>query len=82
MKKSILIVDDEPDVLEAVSTLVRHEGYDVMLANSGERAIEILARRSFDLIMTDLSMPGITGWQLLEAAKKQYESPRVFRRLF
>jgi putative two-component system response regulator len=77
MKKSILIVDDEPDVLEAVSTLVRHEGYDVMLANSGERAIEILARRSFDLIMTDLSMPGITGWQLLEAAKKQYPDIKV-----
>ena len=77
MKKTILIVDDEPEVLKAVSQLVRAEGYDVMLAESGDRALGILTRRSFDLILTDLMMPGINGWQLLEAAKREYPDTKV-----
>jgi two-component system cell cycle response regulator len=77
MNKTILIVDDEPAVLDAVSRLVRHEGYDVMLAESGEAALAILAKRAFDLVMTDLMMPGITGWEVLEATKKQYPQTKV-----
>ncbi|MBS14084.1 MAG: hypothetical protein CME19_21120 [Gemmatimonadetes bacterium] len=76
-RKTILIVDDEPEVLDAVSTLVRHEGYDVMLAETGEQALSILARRTFDLIKTDLMIPEISGWQLLEAAKQQYPDIKV-----
>ena len=76
-KKTILIIDDEPEVLQAVATLVRHEGYDVMLAESGEKTLGILTRRSFDLILTDLMMPGNTGWQVLEAAKQQYPDIKV-----
>ena len=77
MNKTILIVDDEAAVLEAVSALVRHEGYDVMLAESGERALEILTKRSFDLVMTDLLMHEVTGWQVLEATKQQYPDTKV-----
>ena len=77
MNKTILIVDDEPVVLETVATLVRHEGYDVMLAESGKRALEILAERSFDLVMTDLLMHEITGWQVLAATKQQYPDTKV-----
>jgi len=77
MNKSILIVDDEPAVLDAVSKLVRHEGYDVMLADSGEKAVAILAKRSFDLVMTDLMMPGMTGWEVLDTVKQNYPRTKV-----
>ena len=77
MNKRILIVDDEPEVLEAVGSLVRHEGYDVMLAQSGERALEILSRRTFDLVRTDLLMSGMSGREVLDAVKKQYPDIKV-----
>lgn len=69
MDKRILIVDDEPDILEVVSAIIKHQGHEVVTAGSGEAALDILAKRSFDLVMTDLMMPGITGWQLLEKIK-------------
>ena len=77
MKKTILIVDDEPEVLKTIASLVQNEGHDVVRAESGERALEILAKRNFDLVLTDLVMPGISGWQLLEAAKKEYPFIKV-----
>lgn len=77
MPKTILIVDDEPEVLNAVSAIVESEGYSVAKAENGERALELLAATSFDLVLTDLMMPGITGWQVLDKVKAQYPGTRV-----
>ena len=77
MVKTILIVDDEPSVLEVVGNLVRNEGYEVEVAGSGEDALNLLTHREFDLILTDLMMPGITGWQVLEVAKQKYPGIKV-----
>jgi len=48
-----------------------------VLAESGERALEILTKRSFDLVMTDLLMHEVTGWQVLETTKRQYPDTKV-----
>ncbi|MGE0546302.1 MAG: response regulator [Kofleriaceae bacterium] len=59
--KRILAVDDSPSYLHELSTMLRGEGYDVVLARSGEEAIEMLAVQPVDCILLDLMMPGIDG---------------------
>jgi DNA-binding NtrC family response regulator len=64
---SILVVDDEPEFLRSVEKILRKEGFFVVTAEGGGAAIQELARRPFDLVLTDLRMPGLSGQELLEA---------------
>ena len=59
--KRILAVDDDPDYLASLGDVLRIEGYDLVLARSGEEAIELLAVQSVDCILLDLTMPGLGG---------------------
>ncbi|MHA2139368.1 MAG: response regulator [Candidatus Hodarchaeales archaeon] len=56
-KKSILVVDDEPDTLELMQTILKHEGYDVLKALNGSEALEEV-KQNPDLILLDIRMPG------------------------
>lgn len=67
MTKSILIVDDEEDALEMSSTILEHEGYRVLRAASGPQALEILGQETPSLILLDLMMPGMDGFQFCRA---------------
>ena len=60
-----LVVDDEAMVRRSMKLLLEHEGHEVCLADSGEAALEQLAQCKFDLIITDFSMPGMHGDQLV-----------------
>lgn len=66
----ILVVDDEEIILKALKKDFEYDGYEVMTAKSGEAAVEILHEQHFDMVVTDLSMPGIGGIDVLAAAKK------------
>ena len=77
IKKNILIVDDETEVLRTISQLVEHEGYCVIEASGAAEAMDILSREYVDLVMTDLMMPGITGWQLLDECKPRFTDTKV-----
>ncbi|MDA8171300.1 MAG: sigma-54 dependent transcriptional regulator [Nitrospiraceae bacterium] len=70
MQTRILIVDDEKDIVRALEFLLRADGHNVGTALSGEKALSMLAHESFDIMMTDLRMPGMDGLKLLEEAKK------------
>jgi DNA-binding NtrC family response regulator len=63
---SILIVDDEPIAIDNLAHVFTRSGYAVERAVSGEAAIELLDRRRFDVVLTDLRMPGIDGLTLLK----------------
>ncbi|MHB8843668.1 MAG: sigma-54-dependent transcriptional regulator [Nitrospirota bacterium] len=67
----ILIVDDEKNILRVVSTTLKGEQYDVTTAQSAEEAIEKLGRNGFDLLITDLKLPGQSGLDLLSYVKSQ-----------
>jgi two-component system response regulator (stage 0 sporulation protein F) len=79
MKKRILIVDDEEDLTWSISRKLEkdRDNLEVYCANSGNRALEMLSQLSIDLIVTDLRMPGISGWELLNQVKKQYPNIHV-----
>jgi YesN/AraC family two-component response regulator len=78
-KHPILIVDDEPDVLFSLKALLRHD-FVLHTAESGEEALQILSQHPVHVIMTDQRMPGMTGVELLEQAKRLY--PNAIRIVF
>jgi CheY-like chemotaxis protein len=63
----VLVVDDDPDVLVALTDALESEGYEVSGARDGIEALERIAQRRPDLIITDLLMPTMTGFELLAA---------------
>src|SRR6201991_387721 len=65
-KGSVLVVDDEEIMREVLETLLNAEGYRVDLAKTGEEGLEAYGRRSFDVVLLDVSMPGIGGLRALE----------------
>jgi len=63
--KQILVVDDDPDTCALIADILQDDGYSVYPCLSGERAMDALKRRRFDLLLTDIKMPRITGIDLL-----------------
>ncbi len=68
-KASILVVDDENGVLQSFNMILNSD-YNVFLANTGEKAMDIFARNSIDVILLDILMPGINGLDLLKQFKE------------
>ncbi len=66
----ILVVDDEPSMREMLSILLRREGYDVTVARDGTAAIELLQREFFDMLISDIKMPDVSGVEVLRKAKE------------
>jgi DNA-binding NarL/FixJ family response regulator len=74
MTKRLLVVDDEPNLLRAVAVCLRAEGYDVVTARSGQEALVRVAESVPDLVVSDIRMPGMDGFQL---ARQLRSSPRT-----
>jgi CheY-like chemotaxis protein len=66
----ILVVDDEPDVRQAIKMMLEHDGHEVQTVDSGEAALAMLEHHTFDLITTDYSMAGMKGNQLAATIKQ------------
>ena len=66
---TLLIVDDEPQVLKLLETLLQHEGYQTLTASSGEEALALVARQPPDLILLDIMMPGMDGFEVASQLK-------------
>ncbi len=70
----ILVVDDEPDIVYIVERLLRKHGFDVASAYGGKEALEKVKQEKPDLILLDIMMPDLDGW---EVAKKLREDPET-----
>lgn len=69
--KRILIVEDERLILWSLhKTLVQEDDYQIFLAGGAEEAFEIMARYVLDLIITDIKLPGKSGWEILDKVKE------------
>jgi len=77
--KRILIVDDEEDLTWSISRSLRKEDeqYEIICVNSGDEAVKFLNRISFDLLLSDIRMPGQNGLMLLGYAKKHFPDMKV-----
>jgi DNA-binding NtrC family response regulator len=66
LKGRILVVDDEPEIVEVLRDLLMFAGFDVETAENGKRALDLLTTtRQFDLVITDMKMPEMDGLELL-----------------
>lgn len=73
---TLLLVDDEPNILNALTRVLRREGYNILSAESGEAALELLATHDVQVIVSDQRMPGMSGIELLSRARELYPDTR------
>ncbi len=67
----ILVVDDDPFVLESVGWILKSAGYALEMTESGQQAVSLLENQKFDLVLTDYSMPNMRGDELAEIVKEK-----------
>src|SRR4051794_23421370 len=71
VRRTVLVVDDVVDVTEMIALFLTHAGYEVTTANSADAALELTEGRHFDLVISDIGMPGINGYELAESLRSQ-----------
>lgn len=69
MPKEILIVDDEPSIVVQIQFLMEQQGYKVIVAKNGEDALDIILKYKPDLILLDIMLPGIYGYEVCEIVR-------------
>lgn len=75
MSHRVLVVEDEPENRLFIGLMLRTEGYDVLEAEDGQCALELLARERLpELILLDVMMPGLNGWQVFQRLR---QDPRL-----
>lgn len=75
--KKLLVVDDDKQMRLDLSEILSMEGYDVDSAGSGEEALELIKRDGYDIVISDLKMPGMSGMELLAHVKQLKPETRV-----
>jgi DNA-binding response OmpR family regulator len=71
----ILVVDDEPSILELVAYNLRRAGFEVLTADNGEDGLRIAREEEIDLVILDVMLPGIDGFEVLRALRRHSELP-------
>ena len=79
MAKDILIVDDEPNAVVPIQFLMEQQGYRVMVAERGEDAIDLIYQYKPDLVLLDIMLPGINGFEVCEIVRlnPEYRSIKI-----
>ncbi|MFH0860244.1 MAG: response regulator [Candidatus Altiarchaeota archaeon] len=81
MGRTVLVVDDDAEIVELLETLLKREGYDVLIAYGGEECLNLMAAERIDLILLDVLMPGMDGREvrrLIREAKEWAEIPIIY----
>jgi len=77
MAKRILVVDDEPDIIKVVVFRLKNEGYDVQVATDGEQAVKLAWEMNPDLILLDITLPKMNGYEVCGKIKANGALKRV-----
>jgi DNA-binding response OmpR family regulator len=77
MSKEILIVDDEASIVVPIQFLMQQQGYDVMVAENGHDALDMIYRYKPDLVLLDIMLPGIDGYEVCEIVRLNPELREV-----
>ena len=73
--KKIMVVDNEPDIVDLTRTVLELGGYEVIPACSGEECLKKVEKENVDLILLDIMMPGMSGWDVFNRINKK--SPEI-----
>ncbi|WP_424357928.1 response regulator transcription factor [Methanocella sp. MCL-LM] len=77
MANKIMIVDDEPDVVDLVKIVLKSEGYEVVTANSGKEALDKIGNELPDLVLLDIMMPQMDGWEVYNHIKSNSKTKDI-----
>lgn len=77
MKYKILIVDDDVNICELLRLYLEKEGYETIVANDGKTAVDLASQHSPDLILLDIMLPQLDGWQVCREIRKFSETPII-----
>ncbi|MDX6577495.1 MAG: hypothetical protein QOE96_3448 [Blastocatellia bacterium] len=69
-KRTVLVVDDVPDVTEMIGLFLQHAGYEVTTADSASAALRLANEKAFDVIISDIGMPEMNGYELAESLRR------------
>jgi DNA-binding response OmpR family regulator len=75
----ILIVDDEPAMVRGLEDNLRFEGYQTLSAGDGKRGLELALSEAPDLVLLDVMMPGLSGWDVCRELRRKGLEPSAFR---
>ena len=73
----ILVVDDDQNICELLRLYIEKEGFDVVIANDGRKALEMFDQENPDLIMLDIMLPELDGWQVCREIRKKSQCPII-----
>ncbi|WP_409522596.1 response regulator transcription factor [Nitrincola sp. MINF-07-Sa-05] len=73
----VLVVDDEPNILLSLEFLMEQAGFEVFTAGDGETALEVIEEKRPDLVLLDISLPGISGFDVLEKIRSSDELKKL-----
>lgn len=76
--EKILIIDDDKDIAELESYILKSEGFETVIKNNGEEALEEIEKNYYDLILMDIMMPGISGIELCAKIRNNVNSSIIF----
>lgn len=77
MQYKILIVDDDENICELLRLYLEKDGFDTIVANDGEQAVDFASKYSPDLILLDIMLPKLDGWQVCREIRKTSETPII-----
>ena len=77
MRAKILVVEDDPDIMRILTHALSAVGHQVIPAYGGEDALRKIKAQKFDLVLTDLAMPNVSGVQVIETIKKDPETRHI-----
>ncbi len=78
MKPTVLIVEDEPAIADTIQYALETEGFDTICVNAGMPVIPLMAEKTVDLIVLDIGLPDIGGFELCKEIRKNYRTPVIF----
>lgn len=74
MKRKVLVVDDNPDSVTIMRGILENRGYEVVAANTGSEALDLLRREAVDVVLLDVMMPEMSGMEVLQRIKENADT--------
>jgi DNA-binding response OmpR family regulator len=79
--KKILLVEDDPFLIDIYQKKLRDSGFEVEVVEDGEKTLEILKEKNFDLMLLDIVLPKIDGWKILEEIKEMKKEKKDLEKM-